>query len=184
MKCKSLWPFIMLVILLNSCATKPKVIISPSFKTKRAKIAILPFSSVGKKDINFNESDKLTTYCIEMGFIVVERTKLQEVFEELNLELTGALSKNNIDKVGKILGVDIIVFGNREYRTVSKGCLGGGGSELKLVSQTIRFVDVATGVVLISAYSEAGSQPERITRQMALAIKDRILLYIDLRERK
>ncbi len=181
MKSKNILLIIMLVMLLNSCATKPKVIISSNFKTKRAKIAILPFSCVGKKDTNFNESDKLTTYCIEMGFIVVERTRLQEVFEELNLELTGALSRNNINKVGNILGVDIIVFGNREYRTVSSGCMGGGGSEIKLISQTIRFVDVATGVVMISAYSEAGSQPERITRQMALVIKDRILLYIDLK---
>lgn len=174
MKSQNLLLLIILIVILNSCASKPKVIISSSFKTRRAKIAILPFSSIGKDDIDFNESDKLTPYCIEMGFIVVERTKLQQVFEELNLELKGVLSKNNMNKVGKILGVDMIIFGAREYSREEE--------EFVLKSQSIRFVDVATGEVLISSYYRPNDKGEDITRQMALAIKERIMLYVDLKE--
>ncbi len=84
------------------------------------------------------------------------------------------MSKNNINKVGKILGVDMIVFGAREYSREER--------EFTLKSQSIRFVDVATGEVLISSYYRPNYQGEEITRQMALAIKDKIMLYVDLKE--
>ena len=102
--------------------------------------------------------------------------------EELDLQYSMGLEKKEINKIGKILGVDMLVFGQREYRNISSGCLGSGGDTLKLISQTIRFVDVATGEVMISAISENEPNPYKVTKQMAQSIRNKILLLIDLRE--
>jgi curli biogenesis system outer membrane secretion channel CsgG len=148
--------------------------ISSNFKTNQAKIAVFPFSTNEKEKVNFSESDKFIAYCMEMGFTVVERKKLQEILDELKLELTGSIKTSDINKIGKILEIDIIVFGNLQYRR------DNGRTS---VSQTIRFVDIKTGEVLISA-DATSSNPDNITKKLGIAINDRIIIYLKLMKRR
>jgi len=158
-----------LLTIFSSCASKPRVMISKNFKTNRAKIAILPFTTNIQKEINYSESDKFTGYCMEMGFTVVERKKIQTILNELELELNGIIKSTDINKIGKILDIDMIIFGHILY--------GKSNS----VTQTIRFVDVQTGEVLISASYETDKQTNKITKKMGKAVYDRIKLFFELK---
>ena len=159
----------MMLLFITFCASKPKVMISKNFKTNRAKIAILPFTTNIKDKINYSEGDKLIAYCMEMGFTVVERKKIQEIMNELQLELNGTLQDSDINKIGKILNIDMIIFGHILY--------GQNNS----VTQTIRFVDVETGEVLISSSYETNIRTNKITREMGRAIYKRIKLLYELK---
>ena len=72
-------------------------------------------------------------YCMKMGFTIVERIQLESILHELNLEISGLLNKQDLNKIGQLLNIDIIVCGTEE---------------------SIRFVDVKTGEVLILGYCE------------------------------
>ena len=135
------------------------VIISSNFDfSKHKRIAVLPFQNSGKDGFDYSITDEVSMHCIELGFIVVERTQLEKIFQELKLELTGALSQSDITKIGKILNINCLVLGTMNYKwqpEVSVATGYGAASKAAhyyLDAETLRFVDVATGEVLISGY--------------------------------
>ena len=131
------------------------------FKSRR--IAVLPFIVSGEKEnTRYTESDKLSTKLMKMGFTVVERTLLEQVFSELKLSLTGAISPDKLKQIGGMLSVDLIVFGTLEMgyapaRGTGEGC--GQGAYYFLTSVSVRMVDVTTGEVMVSAYCDKDRIP-------------------------
>ena len=118
-----------------------------SLKTKN-KVAILPFVNEGKEGTDNAVADKLSLKLMSMGFTVVERTQLERIFSEHKLNFTGALSSKELKEIGKVLSIDMIVFGINNYKYTP----GRDSHRKKLVSQSVRFVDVETGEVMISSY--------------------------------
>jgi len=121
------------------------IVISPNFDiNKHRKVAVMPIYGIDRKDgfLELQATDAFATQLMGMGFTVVERTQLQRIFNELQLSMSGMLSKNDLNKVGKLLGIDMIVMGTAE------GWNRNWTDSYKVAS--IRFVDTETGELLIS----------------------------------
>jgi len=169
------WLLVITLSILSTfgCATMPnspnKIVFSNNFNVaKHRSIAILPFQSSGKEGSEYSITDKFSMHCMESGFIVIERTQLEQVFKELKLELTGILSKSDTNRIGKILNLDMIVFG-------SVGYAQSVGGRYVIDSESARFVDVSSGEVLISIYvNEADNVTNSYSEAMSLLLKDKL----------
>ncbi|MBN1849281.1 MAG: hypothetical protein JW932_11925 [Deltaproteobacteria bacterium] len=101
---------LLFIFVLTFCATADA-------EFKRTKIAILDFETQGE---GFNESDMgkvvaewLITALVKNGrFDVVERRLLEKILGEQRLHMSGMVDQNSAAKVGKLLGVKIIISGS------------------------------------------------------------------------
>ena len=96
-----------LTVFLISCA--PKSYISKTYNFNNMKrIGVLPFNTPTP---TFSGAENLfTKYLIKYGYTVVERAQLQQVLEEQDLT-ENYLSPNVTRRIGKILGVDVLLVG-------------------------------------------------------------------------
>lgn len=121
----------------------------------------------------------------EGGGIVVERTRLQEIFDEQKIRLTHTPEDDaNILKVGKLTGADFVVFvevtDRPEVRSgASFGPYGGGSQSQTTVyhlSVAVRAVKVDTGEIRWSgrsALTDPISNPEANLSQLTQAAMSR-----------
>jgi len=98
-------------------------------------------------------------------FSVVERSRLQQVMNEMQLGQSGAINEAQAAQVGKLLGVDAIITGNlsvsAEDRWVKEDREDKNKNKYQVdcnkrianVSATIRFIKVETGQVIGSKHS-------------------------------
>lgn len=124
------------------------VIVSPNFNfNKHKKLAVLPFKGKAYDNLQapyFVEeeqiSDMFATQLMGVGFSIVERTQLQRILSELQLSTSGLLSKSDINKIGKLINVDILVTGNLDKNKFNHS----------YQTATVKFIDIETGEVLIN----------------------------------
>jgi curli biogenesis system outer membrane secretion channel CsgG len=124
------------------------VIVSPNYNFQsHKKIAVLPFkgkaydaSSTPYFIAEEQIGDMFATRLMGIGFSIVERTQLQAILNELQLSATGLLDKSDLNKIGKLMNIDMLVAGNLDK------------SKLNQSYQTanVKFIDVTTGEVLIN----------------------------------
>lgn len=178
------------MILMVSCIT-PKIrstILVPAKYNEVAnlrRIAVLPFTFNGKAEHNVTaDIEALLTSTHVDGlpyFVVVERTQLRKVIDEQRLASSGLMDHNTAIKIGKIVGVQAVVFGAitkfgidqtsgyETYRTCIWEDNGGkckrwGNKTILCTNRTAtfsfipKFVNVSTGSLAMS---------EAITRQAA-----------------
>ena len=113
-------------------------------------IAVMPFETAMGSDAGFARyaADKLTHELVSAGgVIVVERSKIARVVSEQELSASGAVSGDELSRLGRLLAVDALVFG-----TVS----GAGGQREILV----RLIDIRTGSILRSVSNTAPVENE------------------------
>jgi curli biogenesis system outer membrane secretion channel CsgG len=123
---------------------------------KKPRIAVLPFDSshISTSYASLSTSvvnGMFETELFKTGkFIVVERKRIQDVMKEQGLGLSGAVDATTAAKVGKILGVELILTGDITSLGVKQsgahtGFLGGaggskntlqGGLDIRLISTT------------------------------------------------
>lgn len=115
---------------------------------KYKRIAIIPFNTNKPERYNFIIADSLATSMMKIGFTVLERNRLEAIFRELNIELTGLISQADMNRIGKLSKIDALVMGSLEYD-------GGQGGYWYLVSGNMRMVDLTTGELIMSIYSNA-----------------------------
>ncbi len=140
--------FISCVTIKRQFKKSSEIIISPNFHFEKYKrITIIPFKTNRTERTNFNISDSLSTSLMKFGYTVVERTQLEAIFRELNIELTGFITQSAMARIGKLLKIDALVMGSLEY--------DGGQGYWWLVSGNMRMVDVTTGELMVSIYSNA-----------------------------
>lgn len=84
-------------------------------------------------------ADGIASELLQYGFVVVERSQLSAVLEELKLNMNGVLLPENLKKVGNILNVDALVFVN----TVSDPAF-----EKIIGSVSVKVVEVESGALL------------------------------------
>jgi hypothetical protein len=146
------------------------IIISPNFDTKKhRKVAVMPISGDRSTDyrvkgivLEEQASDVFAAKLMEMGFTVVERAQIQRLFNELQLSMSGALSKDELNKIGKLLDIDMIAMGTATgWNNVVEGYRAA----------SIRFVDTVTGEQLISLWCNKIASRSHYTPIMAAALK-------------
>ena len=78
-------------------------------------LAVLDFEGNEKLDgkVDLKMSDMLTTSIVKSSrYEVLERNKIDKVFQEQNFGMSGMVDQNTAAEVGKILGAEYIVFGS------------------------------------------------------------------------
>jgi curli biogenesis system outer membrane secretion channel CsgG len=93
---------------------------------------------------------------MKKGYLVVERSRVDQVLKEQSLGLTGAIDESTAGKIGKILGVQALIIGTvgnykattRTKITPTKHGPKGGMEFESTASITIKMVDVVdSGIV-------------------------------------
>ncbi len=116
---------------------------------EKEKIVVFQFSSskeLEAKRVGFAVSELLAHIITkDSNFIVMERMELNQLFKELKLNMSGAVSPDDALKAGKIGGAKIAVCGSMEKI----------GSKYHI---TARIVDVETSQVLSTAHSSVPVQ--------------------------
>ncbi len=150
---KYLFPVIILIsTAINSCVPSPytlkaNVAVNRNICHKEiVKIAVFPFDTSGYKgfdsgpSLGENIADQYTLELIKIGYNVIERARLKKILNEQGLQMSGAIDPDDAVKVGRILGVRALVFGN----VVGKPNMWG---------LTMRMVSIKTGEIAWTANS-------------------------------
>jgi hypothetical protein len=116
-------------------------------------VAVLSFNQApGSPESGSTVSALLTEALSGLGFIVVERSRLEHVFQEQRLQLTHADENANLLRIGKMTGAKAVVVGE-----VLKW-----DEAQSQVTVSFRLVDAGTGIVLFTGFGEVpepGSAP-------------------------
>ncbi|MGE5316054.1 MAG: CsgG/HfaB family protein [Acidobacteriota bacterium] len=135
----------------------------------KKRIAVSRFedrSGHGYHGIGQGVADMLSTALVKTGkFMVMERQELDNVIAEQKLGESGLVTAETAPKVGKLLGVELLVvgsiseFGTKENTIGGGVSLFGGGITRKTARATvdIRLVNTTTGEVIATA-TEEGSE--------------------------
>ena len=113
--------------------------------TTHGRIAVLPFINEGREDLDYVLSDKFAMHCIEIGFVVIDRALLQKTINDLEIDISKELTRDDLKRISDAVDIDIIVPGTVIYSVNVKGAL-------VLAAESIKFIDARSGEVLISAY--------------------------------
>jgi curli biogenesis system outer membrane secretion channel CsgG len=101
-------------------------------------------------------ADVFVTNLLESGkFSVIEREKVDLILMEQDLGASGAVTPQTAAKIGKMLGVDLILTGSVSQFSISRtgasiGGIGGSVTTGKVVLQS-RMINTTTGEILVAA---------------------------------
>jgi len=155
---------ICLIALLSFSAFSPN-----SDAQLKKRIAVSRFddrSGSGYNHVGTGVSDMLTTALVKSGkFVVIERAEFDKVLEEQKLGQSGVVTPESAPKVGKALGVELLVIGSVSEFGTKQNSIGGGvsvfgGGITKTTARAavdIRLVNTTTGEV-VAAEKEEGSE--------------------------
>ena len=135
----------------------------------KKRIAVSRFadrSGGGYSHVGDGVADMLTTALVKSGkFIVIERAEFDKILDEQKLGQAGVVTPESAPKVGKALGVELLVigsvseFGTKE-NTISGGISMFGGGVTKKTARAavdVRLVNTTTGEVVV-AETETGTE--------------------------
>lgn len=108
-------------------------------------------------------ADELATQLVQTGkFTVIERAQLDAILQEQNLGASGAVTSATAAKVGKLLGVQLLLTGSItafSIKRTSIGLRGIGGSYSNAESKVdARLVNTETGEVMIVAVGQGNKR--------------------------
>jgi curli biogenesis system outer membrane secretion channel CsgG len=104
-------------------------------------------------------ADVFVTALMDTGqFSLIEREKVDEILREQNLGASGRITPQTAAKIGKMLGVDLMLTGSVSQFSISRtgGGIGGlrvGVTTGKVVLQA-RLVNTTTGEIMVAAEDE------------------------------
>ncbi len=183
---------LLLAALLAGCGAGVRTVVRGGFDPA-AKVAVLPFSG-RDAETNLSLAEAFTTYLMEAGFEVMERAQLEKVLAEQKVSLSGAVDSGDMSQVGRLAGVRAVVTGSyrvrkENVRTVTpavkpppvrqrpdrrpppgvKQAPGQVRVETNTVFSglTVKFVDVATGRVLLSSSAEKDYDAGSVNKALA-----------------
>jgi curli biogenesis system outer membrane secretion channel CsgG len=105
-------------------------------------------------------SDLITNSLVKNGtYIVIERSRIQEVLKEQNLGASGRIEATTAAQIGRALGADILIIGtvnrfNLESNTSGTNVFGFGSTNTKNVAEVklaVRMVGTTTGEIIVAA---------------------------------
>ncbi len=133
--------------------------INPHIKrVKIQKVAVLPFGGENGEIW----ADKVANTLLKTGYDVIERSRIEQIFKEQKLSLTGAITQADADKLLELYGIQGMVFGNGfGLALATRGTSGGGYSSGYKFN--VKLVNMANGEILWSAYGNIVSSGEDFT---------------------
>ena len=135
-------------------------------------IALLEFSNKASVsyDISFEDASMVSDYVLEElldsgRFNVMEREQLQGILDEHHLNLTGLVSPDTAVEIGKLTGVQYLVYGSITGLSSKKQGIGyanfGGIIDnyqyVVTANITGRFIDLETGRIVLAARGTGSS---------------------------
>ncbi|NOG47282.1 MAG: hypothetical protein HND50_18720 [Calditrichaeota bacterium] len=134
----------------------------------KKRVAVVSFTDKARYGHNIGSgmADMLVTSLVESKkFIVIERNELDKIMAEQGLGMSGAVTPQSAAKVGKLLGVELIITGSVSEFGTKKDKIGGGlsalsGFNLGVSSETarsvvdIRLVNTSTGEIISASTAE------------------------------
>lgn len=132
-----------------------KKISKASSRLKNKQIAVLPFPYHDGREGEGSTiiSERLVTKIVNRGKLrVVERSLLEKVLMELNLQYSGVISQGSAKDLGNILGVEAILTGT---------LIDLGGDQIEI---NARLIDAETGLVLTATSEKQVRQWSEKTR--------------------
>ncbi|PID55995.1 hypothetical protein CSB45_13660 [candidate division KSB3 bacterium] len=114
-----------------------------------------------KSELAGGLSDMLINALVETQcFRVVERSRLQEILQEIGLGAGGTMDPSTAPSLGKLTGAQLLVMGTvTEFEEGESGSVGGGilgpiaaavGIKTAHIGFTLRIVDATSGVIVTS----------------------------------
>ena len=102
------WALLLLPALLGACLDKD--VLSRNYDVSKVqRIGVLTFDYGAHRP--FGAEDIFAKHLLGRGYQVIERARLEAVMAEQKLSMTGILNPETAKSVGKVLGVDAILFG-------------------------------------------------------------------------
>ncbi len=135
---------------------------------KRIAVAALEDKAGSSYNVGTGLADVLTTALVNTGkFQVYERDQLARVMEEQALGTSGLVTPQTAPEIGKLLGVQAIVYGSvtefsSQEDSVGLGTMLGGigfNRHTARVTLDIRIIDTTTGEIIF-AHSATGEESE------------------------
>lgn len=138
-------------------------------KSKKVRVAVLDFDFSAVSNPSYlsyfnggarGVSDLLVNQLVRNGgYTVIERSKLDAILQEQNLGASGRVDPSTAAQIGRLLGVDTVIFGSvtqmdLERKSQGGGAFGIGGSSEKTqayVQLSVRMVNTTTGEILAVA---------------------------------
>jgi curli biogenesis system outer membrane secretion channel CsgG len=124
----------------------------------KARVAIMNFENNSTwswwgDNLGAAAADELTTQLVKTGkFTVIERTQLASILAEQNLGASGLVTQATAAKIGKLLGVQLIMTGSITQFSIQRTSVGGfgvGGSYSNAESKLdVRLISTETGEIL------------------------------------
>ena len=119
--------------------------------------------------------DNLSKEFIKKGYEVIDRESIEDVMEEQKLQTSKFSSRNNLAKIGGILGVQGIFKGSvQSGQGFSQGFLGIG-AEMKsgILSASLKLIDTKTAktILIVSATYKKPKPASEVAADMAEAFK-------------
>jgi curli biogenesis system outer membrane secretion channel CsgG len=110
-------------------------------------------------DVGIGMSDMLISQLSRSdNFVVVERAELEDVLNEQGLAQSGAMGAGSAAQMGRLLGVDLAVYGSitffgEEKQRAGIQALGVSRTRAKVLAD-VRFVNTSTGEILFAGSFE------------------------------
>tara|TARA_Y100001970_G_scaffold140892_1_gene173537 strand:+ start:1014 stop:1979 length:966 start_codon:yes stop_codon:yes gene_type:complete len=137
-------------------------------------LAVLDFEGSdmlrGKADLKM--SDMLTTSLFNTSrFEIVERNKIDKVFQEQNFGMSGMVDESTAAEVGKILGAEYVIFGSITYADVTTYDKFAFDLKETKVIIDVRAVNTTTGQILLSETATGTSEVKQITNKNGTVVE-------------
>ena len=152
---------LMLVAVLTAAPTS-------AFAQAKVRVAVMNFENNSTwtwwgNNLGSAAADELATQLVQSGkYTVIERRELDNILREQNLGASGAVTAATAAKVGKLLGVQLMLTGSItsfSIKRTSIGLRGIGGSYSNAESKVdVRLVNVETGEVLVAATGQGNKR--------------------------
>ncbi len=163
-----------MALVMMGCAGSVTMVRDKSFTLEKyKKIAVMDFAG-NDKEAGAALSESLVPLLMDAGFEVIERSQLAAILKEKELDMSGTVDAEALQRIGRVAGVNAVVLGNFHMihrknqqeparrgglirRIINKGRAWNDPipiEEIIFQTITVRIVDAATGKVLLSSKSD------------------------------
>jgi curli biogenesis system outer membrane secretion channel CsgG len=139
-------------------------------QTAKARVAIMNFENNSTwswwgDNLGAAAADELTTQLVKTGkFTVIERAQLNTILAEQSLGASGAVTPATAAKVGKLLGVQLIMTGSITQFSIQRTSVGisqfgvGGSYSNAESKMDVRLISTETGEILAVAEGQGNKR--------------------------
>lgn len=148
-------------------------------------VAVLPFANkaIVSQELGFKDANLVSEFVIEDlidsdRFSVLEREQLMAITNEYSLNYTGLVDPNSAVQVGKLAGVQYLIYGSVVGITLKdndygydNSALGGASVNNRVVEAniTMRVINVETGKIMLAAHGKGVSSSAKAEFRLNVA---------------